>query len=631
MAANSDDDVLALTPEVSWPVQPQPPTQATPAVSAGPLFLGASQRDAVSDIRRTLAERHVFAAVTGAPGLGKTTVLSAAVAGVPPVIRVDHPDRVSVEHAEQLVAQASASPGARIVLVVDDADRASLSLLRALTRIADRRLPGAAQVVLAGRPELWDRLGADEFTPLRERIAIRPVLRPMTEEDARGLIRHLLNEPRKIFGQTLAVDAEREVLRLADGRPERIGALVRSTLMLSDLQIRPQLSVDMVHATADMLDGRQQPAGKRRVKLLRPVLAAGLAVAVTGGLAMAARDGRLERVLSAARDAAGPSAAGWLRQAPSAPAATVESALARQPEPALRQVEAAPPAAPVDAQEAERAPSAPPPAVPAPPAAQDGADHLAAENQPRPQMTPPAPALSVPATPEPVSPEAMPPEAVPPRADAPEPAPAIAAQPEAAQADAAPPEPPDALAGAASAFSASEDPSPAAETVPSQTASEPAPALEAAVPPEPAAAPQAVPPPPQAASTFEAATAPDVGAAAANVAANPDPAPDASAKTLAPGLVTALLRRGDEALARGDVSAARQFYERTVPSGSALGARGVARTYDPAVLGRGSPAADLKAAAVWYEKAARFDAHPEEQEPGARREASAQRLLKAGR
>ena len=68
-----------------------------------------------------------------------------------------------------------------------------------------------------------------------------------------------------------------------------------------------------------------------------------------------------------------------------------------------------------------------------------------------------------------------------------------------------------------------------------------------------------------------------------------------------------LLRRGDEVLALGDISTARHFYERTIAAGSASGARGVARTYDPAVLGRSNPAANPAAAAAWYNMAAALD------------------------
>lgn len=554
---------------------PRAPTPVASAVLDGPAFLSASQHEAANAIRRALAEWHVFAAVTGAPGLGKTVVLStvgAAQSGPPlRVIRIDQPDQVSIEQAAQLPA---ASPGrCHTVVVVDDADRASSALLHALTRLAGsgRTDPASPQVILAGRPELWDRLAADEFTPLRERIAVRPVLRPMADEDARAFIRHLLNEPRKIFGQAFADDAEREVLSLAEGRPTRIGAIVRSTLMLGDLQVRPQLSVEMVRATADMLDGRQ-PGGKRRIGVLRPALAAALAVAA-GGLVFAARDGRLDPVLSAVRGAGG-AVAGWTRPAGdgravlagapgTAPMERSDAGIPPGPAPDV------PPAAPVQTAAPATMPSAAattasvPPEPAAAPAAQAEAEHgLAAESQP-PQVTAPEPA---------------------PQAELP--APALSEQEAPAAAASAAPVP-DILPEAERApdTSASSDPAPAAEA----PASHPdAPAVEAAAPP------QAVPDP-------APAQAPDIAASEPS----PGPSVPASPATPAPDVVATLLRRGDEMLARGDVATARQFYERALSSGSTLGARGLVRTYDPAVLGRG-PAADPDAAAAWYDRAARL-------------------------
>ena len=94
--------------------------------------------------------------------------------------------------------------------------------------------------------------------------------------------------------------------------------------------------------------------------------------------------------------------------------------------------------------------------------------------------------------------------------------------------------------------------------------------------------------------------------------------PERSLAVLAPGMVAMLLRRGDEALALRDVSAARRLYERTIPTGSALGARGVARTYDPAVLGRGNPMADSSAAAAWYDRAAQLGSQVAGHEASAR-------------
>ncbi len=596
MAAKSArDGVLMFTKPVSTTGLPQPPVQAP---VGAPAFLSASQREAVNDIRRALAERHVFAAITGAPGLGKTVVLAAVTAAQsgPPlrIVRIDHPDRISVEQAlqtERMIAKpAGALPGnCHTVIVVDDADRASPPLLRCLTRIAghSRMSQGSAQVILAGRPELWERLAAEEFTPLRERIAIRPVLRPMTDEDARGFIKHLLNEPRKIFGQMFADDAEQEVLRLADGRPERVGALVRSTLMLGDLQIRPQLSVEMVRTTADMLDGHLRPSGKRRAGILRPALAAAMALAMAGGLGVAARGGRLDPALLAARGIADQAVAWWTRPTgdrPETPAEAFRRAPADHPNAASPPgpvADAGPPASALIA--------APPVALAPPPAAQDGAAGLAAESQPQPMAPEPAPAAAAHLS-----------------AGAPD-----LVKPGPAMSEPALPEAPDAPAVAASISPILDSQPPEAE--PGQGTrgvSDATPAAEAAAPPPetpPSTQGVTADASPEAAPTTEAASATE--AAVANPSTGPDASamPERSPAVLAPNMVAMLLRRGDAVLALGDMVTARHFYERTIASGSVLGARGMARTYDPAILGRANPAADPDAAAAWYDRAAQLE------------------------
>src|SRR6266568_335449 len=70
--------------------------------------------------------------------------------------------------------------------------------------------------------------------------------------------------------------------------------------------------------------------------------------------------------------------------------------------------------------------------------------------------------------------------------------------------------------------------------------------------------------------------------------------------------IEALMERGDQFLMRGDVVAARSFYERAAASGSARAATRVARTFDPKFLSqlgvvgiRGS----TERAAFWYQKA----------------------------
>jgi len=67
-----------------------------------------------------------------------------------------------------------------------------------------------------------------------------------------------------------------------------------------------------------------------------------------------------------------------------------------------------------------------------------------------------------------------------------------------------------------------------------------------------------------------------------------------------------LLERADGSLESGDISADRLFYERAAEVGSAAGAVGVGKTYDPSFLaqiGARGLRGDAVLASWWYQKA----------------------------
>ncbi|WP_421988618.1 hypothetical protein [Roseococcus sp.] len=74
-------------------------------------------------------------------------------------------------------------------------------------------------------------------------------------------------------------------------------------------------------------------------------------------------------------------------------------------------------------------------------------------------------------------------------------------------------------------------------------------------------------------------------------------------------LINLLIQRGDEMLARGDVSAARLFYARAASAGSATAAWAMGRSFEPEVLSRiGARGirADPDQARLWYRRAEEF-------------------------
>jgi hypothetical protein len=156
---------------------------------------------------------------------------------------------------------------------------------------------------------------------------------------------------------------------------------------------------------------------------------------------------------------------------------------------------------------------------------------------------------------------------------------------------AAPPAPAPALVALAPA-----DPTPAPAPPPAALAPAPAPP-----PPVSAPAPVVSEPPPAPAVAVSIAGAPIEPApvVASTPATSPNPPADAQQ-------AAALLARGDDLLATGDVAAARLFYQRAAEQGSASAATAVGQTYDPAVLEllrvRGARG-DAQMAAEWYRKA----------------------------
>ncbi|MGK7863856.1 hypothetical protein [Falsiroseomonas sp. E2-1-a4] len=298
------------------------------------------------------------------------------------------------------------------------------------------------------------------------------------------------------------------------------------------------------------------------------------------------------------------------------------------PAPALPEdVAASPPAAPVVADIPDEAvPFAPelaglaPPSVAAPesPGPQSAAPLAAEPPAPAPpaEAAPPQPTALVP-EPVPPAPVAAPREEppFPPKAGKPgTPWPAAQAKPRVA-----PPPAPDHVA-----------PVPAPSAIPPPVTSEPVVAMPA--PPAPADAPAEAPAPADSAPADSApadpapadpapaeATAPiPEPPAAPAVSAVPAPAPsqardpppaEAAPQPVArldPAVVALLISRGNEMLARGDISAARLLYARAASAGSAAAATAMGRSFDAAVLdglGVRGIRPDPEQAAHWYRRA----------------------------
>ena len=142
-------------------------------------------------------------------------------------------------------------------------------------------------------------------------------------------------------------------------------------------------------------------------------------------------------------------------------------------------------------------------------------------------------------------------------------------------------------------------PSPVA-VVPPRVAVAPPPMSVSVVPPV------VVPPPPVVVPPPVVAVAPPVAMAAAGPSAMPAPPQADVVRSLDSREIAALIKRGQDLLAGGDVQSARLLLMRGAEARDARSALLVGTTYDPALLrqiGADGPMADAAQARIWYQRA----------------------------
>lgn len=145
--------------------------------------------------------------------------------------------------------------GRRVVLFIDEAQNLSdtvLETVRLLTNFeaADRKL---LQIVLAGQPELAQRLSRPGLAQLRQRIAVQARLDPLPAAEVARYVKHRLHVAGREGGELFTPAALATVADLSRGIPRLINVLCFNALSLAFATRRQQISSDVVtEAAADL-------------------------------------------------------------------------------------------------------------------------------------------------------------------------------------------------------------------------------------------------------------------------------------------------------------------------------------------------------------------------------------------
>jgi general secretion pathway protein A len=245
------------------------------------LYYSHTHREALASLKYGFYSNRGFTALIASPGMGKTTLLFRFLTDIKESARsvflfdIDTqcqpqelagyilrdigitPGRSNAEVHEQLdgVLVTEARAGRRFVVVIDEAQNLSEAVLEKVRLLTNFETPRAKlmQIVLAGQPQLSEKLMQPSLAQLRQRISIVCRLEPFLPEEIGAYINHRLKLA-GYSGETLFTESALNlIVDASHGIPRTINNLCFNSLTLCCALKCKQVSGSMVaDAVADL-------------------------------------------------------------------------------------------------------------------------------------------------------------------------------------------------------------------------------------------------------------------------------------------------------------------------------------------------------------------------------------------
>jgi general secretion pathway protein A len=223
------------------------------------LVLTNLHREALSNLQYAIASRKGITLLVGEAGSGKTTIVRAAIERQPERVHCIHlhnPALTREEFVEMLATRFELSERARsskavllieleellrqrrarqetTVLVVDEAQSLPTDLIEEVRLLANIETEDdkLLSVIVAGQPELADRLRDDALRAFKQRIALRCELKPLTLHETAGYIAGRIRAAGGVAAQVFTREAVTMIHEYSAGIPRTINVLADNALV----------------------------------------------------------------------------------------------------------------------------------------------------------------------------------------------------------------------------------------------------------------------------------------------------------------------------------------------------------------------------------------------------------------
>lgn len=245
------------------------------------LYLGPKHREALASLLYGTESNRGFLALIAKPGMGKTSLLYHYLsylrdkARTAFVFRTDCDSREFIRHLlidlgidvagmdlpamhdclNRLLTEEMRA-GRRFVLVIDEAQNLDEKVLESIRLLSNFETPWTKlmQIVLAGQPQLADRLASPSMAQLRQRVSMVIRIEPFTAQEVNAYIDHRLWVAGCEKPSFLTVGARKLIADHSEGIPRNINNLCFNAMSLACALQRKTIDRDIVREVIADLD-----------------------------------------------------------------------------------------------------------------------------------------------------------------------------------------------------------------------------------------------------------------------------------------------------------------------------------------------------------------------------------------
>jgi type II secretory pathway predicted ATPase ExeA/pSer/pThr/pTyr-binding forkhead associated (FHA) protein len=222
------------------------------------LYLSKQHARAKAYMESTIWFTDGFVVITGEIGSGKTTLIESFLKEVPAdvvVAQINQTQVSAIAFLQAVLVQFGFSPfkmrkgelistlnnflieqyaaGRKVLLIVDEAQNLSMRVLEEIRMLSgvETTKEKVLRIILAGQPELNNKLDAPSLEQLTQRVRLRFHLQTLTEAETQAYIQHRLDVAGAGDRELFAPDTFPEIFRYCGGVPRLINTLCDTAMM----------------------------------------------------------------------------------------------------------------------------------------------------------------------------------------------------------------------------------------------------------------------------------------------------------------------------------------------------------------------------------------------------------------